>query len=216
MYRIIGFTDKYAYVSGKIYWGYIKFYGGDGYVADHASIVGDYGTYLNFYDFDENAERIKRRLDDSGLKSGRCRPFYADPVPAKLICGREIAINGIITITKKSNIYIAKDYRYYFFASTVDDAESGASTPQIIWGIFDLVYNEDKEEWEITRNIHQVYAGGGGGGDVNIIESISVNNVNIPPDANKNVNITVPQSLDNLGLYIDAQGYICQRIGSDT
>lgn len=35
--------------------------------------------------------------------------------------------------------------------------------------------------------------GGGGGGDVNVIESISVNGTNIQPDANKNVNLTVPK-----------------------
>lgn len=35
-------------------------------------------------------------------------------------------------------------------------------------------------------------SGGGGGGDVNVIESISVNNVAQTVDANKNVNITVP------------------------
>lgn len=55
--------------------------------------------------------------------------------------------------------------------------------------------------------------GGGGGGDVNVIESISVNGTNIPPDANKNVNLTVPE---DVGFYVDAQGYLCQRIRSDT
>jgi hypothetical protein len=54
----------------------------------------------------------------------------------------------------------------------------------------------------------------GGGGDDNVIESISVNGVNVPP-VNKNVDITIPQQ-DNLGIYIDASGYICQRIRSDT
>ena len=36
-----------------------------------------------------------------------------------------------------------------------------------------------------------VPATSGGGGDVNVIESISVNSVNVAPDANKNVNITI-------------------------
>jgi hypothetical protein len=79
--------------------------------------------------------------------------------------------------------------------------------------------------------------GGGGGGDVNVIESISLNGTNVPPDANKRVSLTeadptVPAwakaatkpaytaaevgAQQDLGLYIDAQGYICQRIGSDT
>ena len=79
--------------------------------------------------------------------------------------------------------------------------------------------------------------GGGGGGDVNVIEAISFNGANVPPDANKRVSLTeadptVPTwakaatkpsytaaevgAQQDVGLYIDAQGYICQRIGSDT
>lgn len=79
--------------------------------------------------------------------------------------------------------------------------------------------------------------GGGGGGGEARINSISMNGVNVPPDANKNVALvesdpTVPSwakqsskptytaqevgAQADVGLYIDAQGYLCQRIGSDT
>lgn len=79
--------------------------------------------------------------------------------------------------------------------------------------------------------------GGGGGGDVNVIEAVSFNGVNVPPDANKRVSMTetdpnVPNwakaatkptytaqevgAQEDVGLYIDAQGYLCQRIRSDT
>lgn len=79
--------------------------------------------------------------------------------------------------------------------------------------------------------------GGGGGGEVNVIESISMNGTNVPPDANKNVALaetdpTVPSwaknatkptytasevgAQEDVGLYIDNSGYICQRIRSDT
>jgi hypothetical protein len=103
--------------------------------------------------------------------------------------------------------------------------------------------------------------GGGGGGDVNVIEAVSFNGVNVPPDANKRVSMaetdpTVPAwakaatkpaytaaevgalpantpipsktsdltndsgyitaaGVDTMGFYIDAQGYLCQRISTD-
>lgn len=77
----------------------------------------------------------------------------------------------------------------------------------------------------------------GGGGQVNVIEAISFNGSNVPPDANKQVSLsetdpTVPTwakaaskptytasevgAQQDVGLYIDAQGYLCQRIRSDT
>lgn len=76
----------------------------------------------------------------------------------------------------------------------------------------------------------------GGGGEANVIEAISFNGTDVPPDANKNVALvesdpTVPSwakqsskptytaqevgAQADVGLYIDAQGYLCQRIGSD-
>ena len=79
--------------------------------------------------------------------------------------------------------------------------------------------------------------GGGGGGQANVIEAISFNGSNVPPDANKRVSLietdpTVPAwakaaskptytasevgAQTDVGLYIDAQGYLCQRIRSDT
>jgi hypothetical protein len=104
--------------------------------------------------------------------------------------------------------------------------------------------------------------GGGGGGDVNVIEAISFNGANVPPDASKRVSMsetdpTVPAwakaptkptytasevgalpantpipsktsdltndsgfitaaDVDTMGFYIDAQGYVCQQITSDT
>lgn len=112
--------------------------------------------------------------------------------------------------------------------------------------------------------LEQGGGGGGGGGDVNVIEAISFNGVNVPPDSAKRVSLqeadpTVPAwakavnkptytaaevgalpnntpvpvtiggtgannaadartNLDaqqDMGFYIDQQGYICQRIGSD-
>lgn len=127
-------------------------------------------------------------------------------------------------------------------------------------------------EW--ARNMYNrlvalINAGGGGGGEARI-NSISLNGVNVPPDANKNVALaesdpTVPSwakqsskptytaqevgalpanttyvsgvkgdaestyrtgqvnltpanigAQADVGLYIDAQGYLCQRISSDT
>ena len=57
---------------------------------------------------------------------------------------------------------------------------------------------KEKEEYteaeldEILDGIDFSGAGGGGGsGDANVIESISVNGVNIPPDANKNIALTI-------------------------
>lgn len=79
--------------------------------------------------------------------------------------------------------------------------------------------------------------GGGGGGDENVIEAVSFNGVNVPPDASKRVSMTesdptVPAwakaatkptytaqevgAQEEVGFYVDAQGYLCQRIRSDT
>lgn len=87
-----------------------------------------------------------------------------------------------------------------------------------------------------NRLVALINAGGGGGGEARI-NSISLNGTNVPPDANKNVALmesdpTVPRwakqsskptytaqevgAQPDVGFYIDAQGYLCQRIGSDT
>lgn len=76
----------------------------------------------------------------------------------------------------------------------------------------------------------------GGAGGQAPIQTISLNGTNVAPDVNKNVALveadpnvpawakqnTKPSytaqevgAQQDLGLYIDAQGYICQRIGSD-
>ena len=68
---------------------------------------------------------------------------------------------------------------------------------------------KEKEEYteaeldEILDGIDFSGAGGGGGsGAANIIESISVNGVNIPPDANKNIALTImTNSVDDLVNY---------------
>lgn len=83
----------------------------------------------------------------------------------------------------------------------------------------------------LDNRVTALEQGGGGGGEMNRINSISVNGTNVPPDANKNVALTIPTQtsdltndsgyitaadVDTIGFYIDAQGYVCQQITSDT
>ena len=57
---------------------------------------------------------------------------------------------------------------------------------------------------------------GGGGGEENVIESISLNGVDVPPDANKNVALTViTNTVNNLtNYYLKTETYTQAQVDS--
>lgn len=57
--------------------------------------------------------------------------------------------------------------------------------------------------------------GGGGGGDVNVIEAVSFNGVNVPPDANKRVSMTeTDPTVPNWAKAASKPTYTAQEVGA--
>ena len=89
--------------------------------------------------------------------------------------------------------YVTADQVYTALSGKAADSVFGASGTNHSTGLVpDPGATQGTTKYLREDGTWAVPAGGsGGGGDVNVIESISVNNVNISPDANKNVNITI-------------------------